>query len=284
MDSKTTLTLIGLGAVAAAAGQAKKAATPAKSGNSATPLPAGGGTGSVIVVGGGGTGQPAPKPTTPTPADPKIPAGPPWTGEPSTTTPLKTAADAEKLAGKVSAFLLAQNPLYWTSRPTERKAFAVALVSACASERYPLDVLLGHCWAEGALQPYMTPTAGSGAYGPLQVSAITCKDVNQPYPPPNVYGALVTGIRALRVLAKRHPEARSLTNALRVYGMGYGGFQEFQKFGCSGTPCKRQQSVWRAECSCGGAANRYTWKVYAMTKKAAAAGLHTLPWAAWRGF
>lgn len=227
-------------------------------------------------------GSPAPTTTpaaTAAPTTGNVPAGPAWTGEPA----VNASTLLDKRTDALSAFLLKVQPLYWSTRPKERRIFASELVTAAYQENYPLDMLVGHCWAEGALRPYMTPTAGSGAYGPLQVTAIACQDVGMSYPPRTVQQAVTVGIRLLRLYAKRHAEASgSFNNALRIYGMGYGGFLQFQQAGCSGKPCERAQSVWRHECGCSGAGNRYTWKVNEMARKASAANLHTLPWSNWR--
>lgn len=244
----------------------------------AQPKPAAPTSGGVPVGSGGGGGVPVPtpKPTpapTPAPAGP-VPAGPFWGPEPM---PVNLTQSQQVV--KLQAFLKRVQP-YWIARPTECGRFAAALVMAADLERYPLDLLVGHAWAEGALKPYMTPTKGSGAYGPVQVTAITCNDVGMSYPPADPLAACRAGIRYLRKCYSAYG-ARDLTGALRMYGLGPGGYRDFMREGCGGKPCARPQSVWRHECGCSGAGNRYTWKVADMAKKAAAAGLHTRPWLSW---
>ena len=242
-----------------------------------TPKPSTGGTTPAVAGVAPVLNIPVPAPTA-APTTAPVPAGPTWSGEPGIT-PL---AVSQRVA-VLSRFLKKHQPVYWVPRPKECDQFAAALVMAAELEKYPLDLLVGHAWAEGALKPYMTPTAGSGAYGPTQVTAISCADVGMSYPPKDIMTACTVTIRQLRVLARRHSEAAgSLNAALRIYGMGYGNYQKFLKLG-KNVPCNQISiSVWRHEIGCSGAANRYTWKIREMTGKAAAVGLHTRPWASWR--
>lgn len=205
-----------------------------------------------------------------------VPDGPSWANEPA-----GSGKTVSQRVQALSAFLLKVQPVYWTPRPNERAKFAAELVMAAELEGYPLDLLIGHAWAEGALRPYMQPTAGSGAYGPVQVTSITCADVGMSYPPANVLTAAQVGIRYMRKC--RRYGAMTLNDALMMYGLGPGGFRDWKQAGCSGTPCSRPQSVWRHECGCSGQATRYRWKIEAMARKAGAAGLHTVPWARWAG-
>lgn len=267
------LGLLGIGA-GLAAGSLAATSSNAKAAKGAGAAPS---TGTPVGVGGGGGAPvPAPVPTpTPAPAAGPVPAGPVWAPQPAVST--KTISQRVEA---LQPFLKRVQP-YWVARPKECGQFAAALVMAAELEQYPLDLLIGHAWAEGALKPYMTPTKGSGAYGPVQVTAITCADVGMSYPPADVLVACRTGIRYMRKL--RRYGAPDLTGALRMYGLGPGGYRQFMAEGCGGKPCARPQSVWRHECGCSGASNRYTWKVNAMAKRAAAAGLHSRPWADWQG-
>lgn len=272
-NGKATLALglLGIGA-GLAAGSLAATSSNARAAKGSGAAPA---TGTPVGVGGGG-GAPVPAPApTPAPAAGPVPAGPVWAPQP--------AVSAKTISQRVEAlqkFLKVVQP-YWLARPTECGKFAAALVMAAELEQYPLDLLIGHAWAEGALKPYMTPTKGSGAYGPVQVTAITCADVGMSYPPADTLTACRVGIRYMRKL--RRYGAPDLTGALRMYGLGPGGYKQFMTEGCSGKPCSRPQSVWRHECGCSGSAQRYTWKVNGMAKRAASAGLHSRPWADWTG-
>lgn len=280
-SSKGLLMLAGIGAAltvgaVAAATSNRKAAqtTPAAPVNPSQPVGIGGG-------GGTTTPKPTPKPTptpAPTPAPGGVPAGPTWWApEPAPNAPSDLPGQARKLA----ALLAVINPKAWALSPNARYNFALDVCLVAQQEAYPLDLLVGHMWAESACTPCMTPTKGSGAYGPLQVTRITCEDVGMAYPPRNVQEAIRTGIKYLRKCWKYG--ALNLTDGLRMYGLGPGGFAQFQKAGCSGSPCSRSQTVWRHECGCNGAANRYTWKVAAMMRRAAGYNLHTRSLVTWRG-
>ncbi|MEF2280367.1 hypothetical protein V3W47_18900 [Deinococcus sp. YIM 134068] len=205
------------------------------------------------------------------------PAGPSWSSPAQPA--VNASSDLQKQATKLSALLVQANPTAWALSPIARQNFALELALVAKQEEYPLDLLVGHAWAESALTPAMKATAGSGAYGPLQVTRTSCADVGMSYPPATLQDAVRAGIRYMRKC--RTYGASSLNDALLMYGLGPGGLQQFKQYGCSGTPCSRPQSVWRHECGCNGASNRYTWKVHAMTRRAASFNLHTLPWADW---
>lgn len=238
-----------------------------------------GGGGGVTVISGTTTVTPRPAPIPPKPTvtvAAVVPAGPSWAGEPG----VNASVDLQRQAATLAKFLAAINPTAWGLSPIARQNFALDVCLVAKQEAFPLDVLVGHMWAESACTSSMKATPGSGAWGPLQVSRITCADVGAVYPPPTVQEAIRTGVKYLRKC--RNYGAGSLNDALRMYGLGPGGFQDFMKYGCSGTPCTRPQTVWRHECGCSGQQNRYTWKVNAMAKRAATVGLHTRPWADWR--
>lgn len=272
------LALAGAGVAAGivAAGRSNAgAAQPKPTAPTSGGAPVGSGGGGGVTVPGLPKPKPTPAPTPkPTPGTSIVPE-PFWSPDPATV----NLTQSQQVV-KLQAFLKRVQP-YWIPRPAECGRFAAALVMAADLERYPLDLLVGHAWAEGALKPYMVPTKGSGAYGPVQVTAITCKDVGMSYPPADVLTACRVGIRYMRKM--RAYGAPNLNGALRMYGLGPGGYRDFVREGCSGQPCSRPQSVWRHECGCSGDSNRYTYKVANMAKKAAAAGLHTRRWSDWQG-
>ncbi|MFB9994504.1 hypothetical protein ACFFLM_21335 [Deinococcus oregonensis] len=218
-----------------------------------------------------------PKPTGPTgpqPTEKGVPAGPSWGNQPNVNAP----NGLEAKAAKVERFIKAQNPAAWLS-PIALPMFAKIVCIVAEEEKYPLDLLLGHMWAENALSGSMVPTRLSGAIGPLQVTAITCADVGMSYPPRDQKEAIRAGIRYMR--KANSYGAVTITDALRVYGLGPTGWRNFKREGCDGAPCSRSQSVWKHECGCSGPSQRYTHKVNGMTLKAAAAGLHDRDWRAW---
>ena len=197
----------------------------------------------------------------------RVPAGPAWPGD----------VAAGRFSGDVfalAAHIAKRRPLTLPYR-AERVELADALIRIAAAEAFPLDLLTGHALAEGGGRACMTPTASSGAYGPLQVTRAACSSVNALYPPRDIKEALRVGVRYMRHLNRTYPEANNLTAALRVYGMGIGNYRKFLTVGCAGAQTV-PVSVWRAECT----ATSYTGKVATETAQAAGA-FHTLPLAWW---
>lgn len=157
---------------------------------------------------------------------------------------------------------------------------AAALVRASISTGVPLDLLVGHAWAEGGFNAHMSPNS-AGAVGPLQITRICAADVGESYPPRDLDHAALIGAKYLKKLRRTYPEARgSLTATFRMYGMGPTQYRKWIAQGanvCAGA-CTHPYTVVRAECGCGShPVNGYTQKIFNMAKKVSPY-LHTMNW------
>lgn len=214
----------------------------------------------------------APKPSTPAPKPSTSPvlAGPAWG---SVQAPVVRLSEAE-LSKRLLWFMLS------TGVKTDGTNVARALVRASITAGVPLDLLVGHAWAEGGFGAHMSPNS-AGAVGPLQITRICAADVGETYPPRDLDHAALIGAKYLKKLRRSYPEARgSLTALFRMYGMGPGQYRKWIAQGanvCAGA-CTHPYTVVRAECGCGShPVNGYTAKIYGMAKKAAPY-LHTMNW------
>jgi len=158
--------------------------------------------------------------------------------------------------------------------PAASSTLAVNMVTVAHEEGYPLDLLLGQALCESDLQLLPTRNKGSGAMGPMQVTAIACAQVGMSYPIESPPEQLRAGIRYMKWLRGAYAQCRtSPAVTMQHYGMGRGTWLKFADVGCSGKPCTNASSVWREECGCG--------RGYSKRAMAAAARhpeLHTAVW------
>lgn len=148
----------------------------------------------------------------------------------------------------------------------------------CREEKYPLDLAIGHAYAESNCTPAMKRNS-AGAIGPLQVTEAAARQVGENWPPFSPQAAIRIGVKYMKWIRRTYPEARSsIVNCLRIYGMGYGGFQEAMKQGCPGKQYERF-SVWQSEC--GRKAYVYTQRALEVAKNCTE--LHTVRWDKWTG-
>ncbi|WP_034343151.1 lytic transglycosylase domain-containing protein [Deinococcus misasensis] len=156
---------------------------------------------------------------------------------------------------------------------------ALAFIAQCEKEKFPLDLAIGHAFAESGCRPAMTPN-GAGAVGPLQVTAVAAQQVGEHWPPLSYEDAIRIGLKYMKYIRRSFPEARkSVVDCLRIYGMGYGGFQQALQLGCPG-PQFETYSVWKAEC--GHKSYVYTKRVLEVAKRLPL-DLHTVAWDKWSG-
>lgn len=162
--------------------------------------------------------------------------------------------------------------------PNMQYKMALAFIAQCEKERYPLDLAIGHAFAESGCRPAMTPNS-AGAVGPLQVTPIAAQQVGEHWPPLSYEDAIRIGLKYMKWIRRTYPEAqKSVVECLRIYGMGYGGYQQAMKQGCPGKAYERF-SVWQSEC--GRKSYIYTKRVMQVAKNCPE--LHTMAWDKWTG-
>ncbi|GEM45298.1 lytic transglycosylase domain-containing protein [Deinococcus cellulosilyticus] len=162
--------------------------------------------------------------------------------------------------------------------PSYMWKLAQDFLKVCKEENYPLDLAIGHAWAESSCRPAMTMNS-AGAIGPLQVTRVAAEQVGEFWPPISAQSAIRIGIKYMKWIRRTYPEARrSVVDCLRIYGMGYGGFQKAMKLGCPGK-AQETYSVWQSEC--GHKAYVYTQRVLEVARNCPE--LHTVRWDTWTG-
>lgn len=153
---------------------------------------------------------------------------------------------------------------------------ARALVIECKREKFPLDLAVGHAFAESGCRPAMTANS-AGAVGPLQVTPAAAQQLGLPWPPVNPQEAIRIGLKYMKWIRRTYAP-KSIVDCLRIYGMGYGGYQRALEQGCPG-PALETYSVWKSEC--GHKDYIYTQRVLKVAKSCPE--LHTVAWDKWTG-